>query len=281
MLVALPSATDVAAQNQRVVVSPSSVELELEPGESAKRILTVVNKGTDSFVLNMSAVPYSVRDEDYGPKYTLPPGAVDASKWVAFVNPDAHVRIEPEKLSEVGYIVQVPKEAKPGGYYVALFATTTPGSTSNMVVVHNRVAVIQYITVKGDVEQSGEVSTNSFKPVLWGGTLTLPYDVENTGGSHFMVKLSAIVKTAWGSEVDRVSEERYVLPRTERRVDIDWHAKEILGIYKIEQSAQYLGRTEQLPSRWLIIAQPIALIGLIALVAGVALYAVIRVKRRH
>lgn len=271
-----------AAQTQSIVVSPSSVELALEPGESATKALMVVNNGSNPFMLDISVAPYSVRGEDYSVQYTLLPGAQDVSKWVSFTKPTAQVRIEPGKLQEVTYTVSIPKSAKPGGYSAAVFATTTPDpAPTNSVVAHNRVAVMQYITVKGDVEQNGQASTEPYSSVSWNGALTMPYSVKNMGGGYFTAKVSAVVKTPWGSEVARVSEERYVLPQTERRMVLDWQAQGAFGIYKVEQSAEYLGRTEQISSRWLLVIHPAILIGVVSLLVGGTMLVVFRIKSRQ
>ncbi len=273
-------AVGAATQSQSIAVTPSSVDLALAPGESATKALTVVNQGSDAFVLDMSAAPYSVRGEDYDPQYTSLPGALDPSKWVTFISPTAQVRVEPTKLREVTYTVSIPASAKPGGYVLALFATTTPDPVPASVVAHNRVAIMQYITVKGTVEQGGHASAQPYSFISWDGTVTMPYRVKNTGEGYFIAKVSAVVKTLWGSEVARISEERYVLPQTQRRMVLDWQAQTAFGIYRVEQSADYLGRTERLPTQWLLVIHPIVLLGLALLIVGGVMLVAFRTKSR-
>jgi hypothetical protein len=264
-----------------MVVSPFSVELSLAPGESKTKVLSMVNKGAQAFKVTVTAVPYSIRTDEYISQYSVLPDKVDASTWVTFANIPADLVVEPEKVQEITYTVHIPNTAKAGGYYIAVLVTTTPYPTPIGVVAHNRVAVTNYITVTGDLAQSGAASLTKFGGYVGGDVLTMPYTVKNTGQGHFIAKVAARVTTLWGHEVAHLSEEEYVLPATERRMTLEWPTKNIFGVYKVEQSAEYLGQTDYLSSHFIFVGNPGLIFGGILLVIGVGLLIGFRIQYTH
>lgn len=275
----LAGAADVAPQ-QRIVVSPGSTDIALDPGGSITKSVTVVNKGEKAVLVGVTAVPFMVEGEAYAPRYALAPGAVDASAWIQFMGSAAAAVLRPQEVREISYVVQIPSTAKPGGYAAAVFVTSRPELPEGAIVVHDRVSVPQYITVKGEMQSSGTAQAGSLPGVLWGGTLQLPYTVTNTGEGHFTAKVTATVKTLWGATVYERSDERYVLPGTERRIKLEWQPDMVLGIYKIEQSAEYLGTAQNLAASWVVVLHPDMLIGIVFVIVGAVWLLAVRRKKR-
>lgn len=265
-------------QKQRLTVAPSLVDIELAPGESIAKELTAVNKGTEAAFLSVSIAPYSVRDETEEPYYETLPGAPNVTKWVTITAPRERVHLAPEAVQEISYTVSIPPSTSPGGYLFAIFATTTPAESSESVTVQNRIAVINYITVKGDVQPSGQVTTSPLQRLSWDGMLHTEFTVKNTGSMHFAATTTAIVKTLWGNEVGRVEDKRHILPFTEKRIELDWRSPYTLGIYRVDRSASYSGHTERFPTDWLIVIHPLILAGTILLITGLSFFIA---KHRH
>lgn len=266
-------------QQQRIVVSPGSTDIALNPGETVTKSVTVVNKGEKSVNIAVSAVSYVVDGKGYIPRYTLAPGAADASTWISFEGTSTGIVVKAQEVYEVSYTVRIPSTAKPGGYAAVVFVTSSPESPEGAIVVHDRVSVPQYITVKGDVHTSGTATTEPIPGLLGGGKLQLPYAVTNTGGGHFIAKVTAIVKTPWGSTVYEQSDERYVLPGTERLITLEWQPETVFGMYKVEQSAEYLGTVQSLATRWIVVVHPEMLLGVGFIVLGVGWFVTTRRKK--
>jgi len=172
-------------------------------------------------------------------------------------------------------------DTKPGGYTVALFATTTPDPRTESVVVHNRVAVMHYITVKGAAAESGEARAEPFEALSWDGAFTLPFRVKNTGSTHFRVEVRTAIKTLWGREVAMLTKTRQVLPQTERLVTLDWQSTVPFGIYSVEQSVVYLGKTEQLSRRYLVVMHPAVALGIVLILVSIGTLVLLRWKKRR
>lgn len=278
VLAAPPASAADFAQQQRIVVSPGSTDIAVDPGSSVTKSVTVVNKGEKSVTVEFSTAPYRVEGESYAPLYSQTPGVVDASAWIRFTGLSEPALLKPQEVREVSYIVQIPSTAKPGGYTAAVFVTSSPEVSGGAVVVHDRVAVPQYITVKGDVHASGAAEAAPIPFVLWGGKLQMPYVVTNTGEGHFTAKVAVTVTAPWRATVYEVTDERYVLPGTKRLMTLEWQPRAIVGIYKVEQSAEYLGQTHTLSSHWIVLIYPEMLIGIIFLVLGTIWLIVVRRK---
>lgn len=266
-------------QQQRIVVSPGSTDIALSPGETVTKSVTVVNKGERSVDVSVSAAPYVVDEKGYMPRYTLAPGATDASSWISFEGTSIGIVVKTQEVHEVSYTVRIPSTAKPGGYAAVVFVTSSPESPEGAIVVHDRVSVPQYITVKGDVHTSGTATTEPVPGFLGGGKLQIPYVIANTGGGHFIAKVTAVVKTPWGSKVYERSDERYVLPGTERLITLEWQPETVFGVFRIEQSAEYLGRVQDLGARWIVVIYPEILLGVVFIGLGLGWYFIARRKK--
>ena len=97
-------ATASAQPRQRTVVTPSSINVALAPGENTTKELTAVNKGTEGSILKISAVAYSVRNESLEPSYKVLPGSPDVTKWVTVTTPQTEsTPIAPEAVQKIQF----------------------------------------------------------------------------------------------------------------------------------------------------------------------------------
>jgi hypothetical protein len=269
-----------AEGSQHIAATPSSAELTIAPGKSASENLEIINQGTDSFRVKAYVAPYHVQGIDYDPQFTQLPGTVNASKWVTLTTPEA-TTLAPGKLLHIAYQVQVPAGTAPGGYYAVIFAETTPTKNANGVVAHNRVGEILYLTVAGKVETKGKVEGPNLDRFNMSGTLSVPTLVSNTGGVHFQSKVTVTVKNVFGKTIFTQSEQRYVLPQTQRQVVIQWDNLAPLGIYKISREATVPGGRQQLPARWVVMVQPWLLVAILIIAAALITAIVRRIQGRR
>lgn len=264
---------------QRMVVTPSSVDLLLAPGESSQKDITVVNKGTEAFSLNVTAAPYSIDSQTNEPSYKPIPGSPDVTKWVTTAL-DKDTQIAPEAVQEISYTVSVPPSTPPGGYLLAILVTATPITPSESVTVRSRIAVINYVTVKGEIALNGKVTASPFGHFSWNGTLKTEFIVKNNSPMYFTAATSTVITPLWGQEVGRVEDKRPVLPFTEKYITLDWQSPHTVGIYKVERSVNYLGRTESFPAEWFVVVHPLLIAGAVLLLAGLGLFVGLRKRRR-
>lgn len=282
LVAAFLTANDVNAVNsqlnQYITISPVSQDLRVDPGGQVTGKISVLNQGSDAFKLDMNVSPYRVEGVDYDPKYTRLPGTSDPSQWVAITDKPVDRTLDKGKIIDAKYTITVPKATQPGGYYVVIFAEASPTDIpKGKVAALNRVGQIVYITVNGEVKREGSATPGSLSPVTFGDTMDTSLLVKNTGGVHFKSEVKLTVRDLFGNVVHQAAQQRYILPQTERKIDLSWQAKNLIGIYKIDRSATLPSGKDATFSTFILMVHPLAA-GII--LVGIALL-VIMIRRRR
>ena len=270
-----------SAQPQLITVSPASTEILLNPGDTTTKSIDVINGGSDAFKVKISTAPYRIVGESYDPQFTQLPGTVDAASWVTVATSTATVNSL--KVLNVPYTLTVPKNTAPGGYYVVIFAETTPLTTTNGsgVVSHNRVGNILYITVKGNIKQSGMLSTTPLAFLNSTSPIRIEAKISNTGGIHFITKTIYTVTDLFGKEVFTTTQEKFVLPQTVRNISAVWTPPSVIGIYTVHRSATIAGQDQMIPDERIVAVNPLFLAGLIVLIGLIIAGLVMLQRRKH
>lgn len=270
LVVLVPSNTVHAetGNSQYITITPASNDIKAKPGGTSGGNLTVLNQGSDSFNATVTASPYRVEGDQYDPKYTRLDGTTDASEWIDFTS-DTKALLSPNGVLDVKYNVSVPAATQPGGYYAVIFAETSPVKKPDQgVIAHNRVGHILYITVEGDVKTEGSVVQSGLPFLVTGDKLEVPLKVKNSGGVHFKSNTKVVIKDLLGNTVFNESQERYVLPQTQREFTFDWKIGSPIGIYKVERTAGVLGSQQSLEVATVVVAHPLTIIGGLILIMG-------------
>lgn len=232
-----PAAAAENNGNQYITITPATNTIDVDPGGQKTGKITVVNQGKDAFSVKLSVMPYSVKGIDYEPQYSLGDAdKADASKWVT-LSTDGTNRLEPYKLLDVTYTVNVPSNAPAGGHYFVVFAESAPLEERAGITAHNRVGQIVYMNVNGDIVKKGEASLTALPSVITDQKTQLPITLKNTGTTHFVSKTQVVIKDIFGKTVLDTAQNRYILPGTERRVVFDWDNYSPAGVYKVTRSA--------------------------------------------
>jgi len=225
------------------VITPTKVELEMEPGESASRDIMVANR-TGSTV----TIEFSVEDFE---------GSSDPSQATVFLGEDdsnwgARKWLEPEISSIVlkhgetitfRTKVSVPKYAEPGGHYAALFAFSTYETTDesgSAINITSRVGTLFLIKVAGPVTESGTLN----KPEVQGFSEYGPIDIglvfNNEGNVHLKPSGRVVVTNILGQTVAEIPvNEWVVLPESSRRNVVRWDSHFLFGRYTAKAEIGY------------------------------------------
>lgn len=263
-----------AATSQNITLSPSSTQFDVAAGTTTINKFDVINEGDTSFDVGISSAPYYVKGLEYDPHFTQLAGTLNASEWVKFLSPTTQ-SLDANKLTTIDYSLSVPENTPAGGYYAVLFAETIPKISSG-VVARNRVGNILYITVKGDIKQSGSVSVGKLGFFNTAASIPLTVFVSNTGGTHFITTANVMVKDIFGHTAYKGTSDRYVLPQTTRQVDFSWSPTTPIDAYSITTTATVAGTEKSVPVRWILVVQPWVLIVFILAVGGIIASIIIR-----
>lgn len=264
------NAATTHAASGGLTISPTSVDVTVAPGGTYKGEMLVMNQGELDVAYSVYATPYSVTGEEYKPYFSPIKGATDITKWFTF-NKSGNDSLKIGTQESIPYTITVPKDVGAGGYYATIFAETSDKGGAAGVVTRKRVGMIVYLRVSGSVKESGSV--NSWN-VDWlqQAPLRANVKVANAGSVHFKAKVHVSVSDLFGAKKFSYEREPEILPQKLRDVPIIWENGATYGLFKVSGEVTYLNKTEQLPTRYVFVANmPMRLLTGGALVAFVAL----------
>ena len=246
----LVASVKAAGENQQLEITPTSVIQSFDKGTSQSETLQVINPGSSSYSLKIYATPFSVSGEDYTQNFNKIPGAEDVSTWFSF--PSSTYNIAPNQTLNIPYFINVPSSALAGGHYATVFVETQNTANVNGVVIHDRLGAITYLTVNGQVKTEGNFLTWSV-PYLQRPNLTAYVRMDNTGGVHYQATVSATVKDIFGTTRFTYSSAHEILPQKIRKIPVSWSKTPAFGLFKISGTVQYLGKTQVLPEKYVLV----------------------------
>lgn len=225
------------------VISPTKVELEIKPGESAEREIAVANRTGSTITIEFSM-------EDFE-------GSTDPSQATVFFGDEdsswgARKWLEPELASIVlkqGETVtfrtkiNVPKSAEPGGHYAALFAFSTyetEDEAGTAINITSRVGTLFLIKVAGSVVEQGNLSKPEISTFSEYGPIDIGLIFSNEGNIHLKPSGRVIITNILGQSVAEIPvPEWVVLPESSRRNIIKWDSHYLFGRYTARAEIGY------------------------------------------
>lgn len=269
-----------AQANQSITITPTSLDKTILPGQSTSGVIQVLNQADSPFDFKVYASPYSVTGEEYDPSFTPIAGATNVTDWIKLKA--AKSSLAPYSASDLNYTIAVPANAKPGGYYAVFFAETESKVAGSGVTTQKRVGTVVYIKVAGDVVEQGQVASWQV-PWLQEPNLTQVVRIENSGSVHFAATIKTTIKDLLGNTKLSYTQKRTILPEKTRKVVIAWEKTPAIGIFKVEGSVQFLGKTTPLPAKYVIVlSNPIkrAMVFVVILAVGIQLVKIVIAKRK-
>lgn len=223
------------------VVGPGRVELEVKPGETIVYEISVTNRISDDRVFDLT-VEDMAGSEDASEAVVLlgeEKGPYTVKDYITF--PKDSFVLNLGERAKIPVTISIPEDAEPGGFYGGVLVSTV---RSNEEKVENeaarspiiaRIGTLFFLTIKGDVETSGETkSLNTTSGKWWyeKSPINLSVLYENTGSVHLNPYGELRIKNLFGEEVGYVElEPWFVLPKSLRSRDIVWEREMLFGRY--------------------------------------------------
>lgn len=236
-----------------LTVIPARNQIEIEPGEKYSLPISFYNqsdspisgffKTADFIVDNNKGTPRLIEniDDTTSLKYT-------ASKWITLSYEKATLPANEKVTIQVD--INAPKDAKPGGRYVAVFFESGENPFNEKSDVKKsattlRIASLIYIRVKGPITEKA-IITRFFAPSFSEyGPIKLVFDILNRGDYHIAPKGVITLTNMFGGLVDQqILKEKNIFPDSLRNYEINLGQKWLIGKYKISLSSSY-GETGQ------------------------------------
>ncbi len=279
----LPAAPAMASQG--IGVSPTSQEVQLQPGTSTRHELTVINDGDTDVTYRLVATDYRVTNENYQGDFSSSRKAADVSAVSWFLLPVGTLTVKARQQVKQSYTIVVPPTAVVGGHYAAVFVETVPppGKGGTFISRVERIGSLFYLAVAGDLKRSGSVLPLSADWLQALSPIKSTLRVRNDGNVHFLAEGTAQLSTPFG-EVGTPEQFRgEVLPGTTRRFALALPAGSPIGLYKVSVKASYLNTTKDM-SRWVLLVPRLTFIivsGTLVLLIALGFVAVVRRARRR
>lgn len=234
----------------RLQVSPSKLDIELAPGATEKKSFQIHNTGNKAFKYSIEVTPYSVIDEDYNPNYSNESKYTDLAKWVTFSQTEGE--IEPDESAKIDVEINVPKDVPAGGQYASVMVSVDRGAGDSddgaAIGMTQRIGLLLYSIVEGNTRKEGSVIDNKVPSFRFQPPIIATSTVENTGNVHAEATYTLQVFPLFGGEEVYSNEDnpetRTILPETKRYNEIAWEGAPALGIFKVKQTVNFLGKDD-------------------------------------
>lgn len=267
----LCSVQTAQAASGGLTISPTSIDTTVAPGESYSGEVLIINQGELDYSYKVYVTPYSVTGEEYKPYFLPIKDAIDITNW--FTIPKKDGSLKTGNQDTIPFTVQVPKATPAGSYYATIFAETEDKGASG-VVTRKRVGTILYLKVSGKILEKGAIETWSV-PWLQQSDLRAQLKIANAGSVHFQSKVTVRVSDIFGGAKFTFERTPQVLPQKIRKIDVVWENGGSFGLFKVNGEVSYLGKTEQLPTRYVFVANTtmrIVSLGVIVLFVGAMIW---------
>jgi hypothetical protein len=248
-----------------LLITPPRQYLEVEPGKAVKSSVTVANLTEKPLDIQLGIEQFSVVDYTYAYNFTPP-----KEDWVKFEL--SELTLQKTESRTVSYTVTAPANARPGGHYFTLLASTSLGEGKKV-----RAATVLYVTAGGEVTKNSSVESASVPFFSFGGDIPIRLNVRNTGNTHFFAYVSGEVQHLVPLPSVKSGEVAHILlPDTIRTIEEKTPAPAWPGLYKIAYGYREEDGHAVYREQLILILQPWA----IALLAGLGWLGIILYRRR-
>jgi len=258
--------------------------IRLKPGEKKQVQLKVRNGSDETISLESKATDFIVAEDGFTP-VLIDPKQADARwslvSWLTLV-PAEH-KLASEEIAIVNVLIEVPKDALPGGHYAMVYhrPLNTTSVTETGSGISQRVGTLLYVIVEGDINEEAYISRFNWPKFLENGPVDFSLKVDNQSDIHINTQPVLKVYNLFGKEVANVElEAKNVFPKSEREFMGTWNRIWGLGYYKAVVEASYgnQGRVMMATAGLYLIPVKIILLVLIVLLIITILF--ISLKRR-
>ncbi len=281
----LTTSSSVLAQTTLpLIVYPARQFLELSPGEKTPITVNFINQSDEPIAGFIKIVDFIVRDNRGTPEFIENPEAAPekyaASSW--FKSEYNRITLPSNEKVSIQAQITVPKNANPGGRYVAFYFQTqdskfNPQDTLSYEAgtgITPRLASLIYIKVKGDIKESAFVSRFQAKSFQEYGPIYVETEILNRGDYHIIPKGELTLKNMFGQVVEKsILKEENIFPDATRIFKNSLGKKWMIGKYRLTLQASYgeKGKTLEASAEVWVFPWKIAVIIILSIIITVLL----------
>lgn len=214
------------AQAQALAVSPVLYDFEIATGASKQGSVTITNDTGEEETFALHVRNFTASGECGQQEYLEESQPSDLASWIFPERPS--VTLEPGESQDFPFVVNVPRDAEPGGHYATIFFSRVPDPANQTGVgVGSEVGILILVNVPGDVREDARIESFTLRGSSVRDRLPVYFDlrIRNLGSVHFRTRGTLVVKNMLGRTVSRLSANPNnvaTLPNSIRRVESVW-----------------------------------------------------------
>lgn len=221
----LVSAFAITTRAFALTVSPAKVEVSANPGQQVKGEIEIYNEQEDSKTFYTSFENFESRGDTGAPYFVGSNGGL--ATWITS---DPEVKLVQGERTKVPYSISIPSNAKPGGYFAAVFfGTEKPkGENGGEVSIGGKIGVLILLRVNGDIKESAGLSSFSStdaKRFFVTSPVNFEYNFNNVGGDRVVPKGEVVITNTIMMKTATLlanEKEGSVLPQSTRKFNVVW-----------------------------------------------------------
>jgi len=214
------------------LVSPSKLDLQLEPGQNLTESFQVINRlGRKQ---HFEIVVEGLIEAESGKEIN------SAKDWI---RPEVdNFSLEQGEKIKMNFSVIVPEKVPSGGYYAAILVVArNPEQNKGNVDLISRVGVSLLASIPGEIKEKGDIiDLRTSRWFYWRGPVDFFSTFQNQGNIHLNLAGEISVYNFLGSQVAQLPlAEATVLPGAEKEWKTTWGKKWLLGFYPARLTFHY------------------------------------------
>lgn len=231
---AIFSPSKTAAEQSGLEISPAHYNFELKPADVQKVTVNISNIADAAMSYVMEAEDFSEVSEDGDPVFDS-----QKSDWIVFDQSTKEGVIYPKESKQIGFTINLPADAEPGGHYAAVFAKEVKRTLSQQteVQVSGRVGTLILLSVAGEVSKSAEITQYKTAKFVWKGPVVFNMKVKNSGSVHYDSQGEVSIKPVLGAAVTVDLGKHTIIPNNVRNYQAEWSRRFPLGYYGLTFTA--------------------------------------------
>lgn len=214
---------------QALEIAPPVITLTADPGQTLSTQINLRDISNSPLIVTGTINDFSAQGEEGNPKIDVDNAEPSPYSIKSWLQPLQQLNLKSKELQKLPIIINVPKNAAPGGYWgVVRFSATPPGVEGTGVSLSASLGSLIFIRVNGDAKESINIeqffTSEPGKDAASSLFETTPIDfsvrIKNNGSVHEQPVSRIEIKDMFNRDVAAVNvnlEQRNVLPGSIRK----------------------------------------------------------------
>lgn len=280
-LIAIPLTAKAATNG--IQISPLTFNLEIPKSGIGSGKIIVTNSNDDALDYVIEVENFAGVTDEGSVSFAgseLEGAVTSLADWFTFDAPKEG-QLAAHKDKEIGFTINLPADAEPGGHYAAVFAREVRKNPDGKVVmgVASRVGVLVLISVPGETSKSAQITDFTYPKFVWRGPNDFTMKVQNTGTVHYDSPATVELKNIFGQTTTVDMGKHTLIPKYERLYTGKWASKYPIGYYKVTAKT-FDGANNPITTIAVIWAIPLVIV-IPVLIGLILLIIIIKYLRKH